>query len=121
MSSSNLVNFPPKLWSLLYGTACPEDFSFFSHPAGFSGVVYKHGKWPKVKKKRTICPGVLEPSNIKVFLSMYYTLCPLCHCVNPHSSPDLKKHIECTGWNGTAPCPGYYTLFFRPGDTCSIQ
>jgi hypothetical protein len=111
---------PPRLWALTVGGASQSDFDVVHHPAGFIGWRYKHGKWPG-GACREARPGVLEPAHIRAWLSLYYVRCPLCHCVRPFSTAEIRGLVACPGWDGDVHCPGNYSRVFRPGATCSIQ
>lgn len=117
--------FPPHLWTLTVGQdADRSEFAFFKHPSGLNGFKYKHGVWP-VKTKQKLSPGKLDPQNVRLFFSLYYFRCPLCHCIKSSSELLLKERspvfIACSGWSGNVACPGYYATFYQSESTCVIQ
>ena len=120
-----MAEFPPHLWTLRVAEKAEEkNFILFKHPSGFEGYKYKHGVWP-VTNRAKLSPGKLGWENVKLFFSLYYFKCPLCHCIKSSSEMVLKRespiYIKCSGWSGNVDCPGYYANFYSNDSTCSIQ
>lgn len=105
------------------------DIQYFSE-VEYAGVLKgskfrENGRWPRAPSK-CLPSGILHTQKLALCGSMLYAVCPLCHSLNAFH-PELVERrgtfrYQCTAWDGTAPCPGFWLIFNRrPSNTCVLQ
>ena len=115
----------PPLWEKVFGDSEAHQFSETTYAGVLIGLKFReNGRWPRAPAP-DVPRGVLQAQNLKLCGSMLYAVCPLCHSLNAFL-PELVQRRgtfrhQCSAWDGTAPCPGFWIVFKSPPSTCFLQ